>query len=204
MRWSWVVIGALTLSACDRSMQKTPNTVSDSAVAVRMDSTCTFSPSMHLSGEGLGTLRVGALLTTVSSTCRILSDSTELGEEALPVRIARFQVSPSDTVLGTVRGDSIWRLAIDSRGPRTQDSLGVGSRLADLLRHPKAFGLQGEGQLFVLVERHCGLSFRIDVTLGDEQYREEWREAQLRELNQQALVDRVLVFGCRRAPRPSP
>ena len=185
----------------DRATTRGANGVDPSqrAPAAGLRLSCGIRDRPTLTGEGIGELQIGRPSAQLPARCVVLSDTVTPGAEALPERVMTVLLTPSDTVRATIESDSLWRLEIASAGIRTIDSLGVGSSLAVLLRSPnaRARGLEGDGQLFVLIEQHCGLSFRIDLELGADQHRAEWSSTDLSALNGGARVDQILVIGCR-------
>lgn len=150
-----------------------------------------------LTDSGIGLLRPGADLDTLQQQCRVVRDEVELDDEALEQRAVWFAVA-GDTVKAVLDGNLIYRLEIFTPTPRTTDSLGVGSTLAALRNGTTAQALWGEGLAYVILQSHCGLSFRMEVieALGD---RPELLE-NLDSLPQQARVTDVLVVPCRNAP----
>ena len=52
-------------------------------------------------------------------------------------------------------------------------------------------------KVFVLFEEHCGVRFRVDLEVGEEQHRAEWSAVDLARLDVMARVDQLLVVGCR-------
>lgn len=172
---------------------------SQPAPAVGLRLSCGTGDRPTLTGAGLGDLQIGRPAAQLPARCVVLSDTITPGSEAFPERVMTILLTPSDTVRATIENDSLWRVEIASAGIRTIDSLGVGSSLSALMRSPnaRAGGFEGEGQLFVFVEQHCGLSFRIDLELDADQHRAEWSSADLSALNGGARVDQILVVGCK-------
>lgn len=153
-------------------------------------SACATGP---LAGDGIGTLRLGMTTEALHASCTVLRDSTILGPEGMPARVATV-VTNGDTLLAEIDSGRVWRIGVVTPGLRTADSLGVGTparRLADL---PGARGITGEGQLFVVADQPCGLSFQVKqpgpaaITSSTPQ--------QLRALPDSITVTRVLVVGC--------
>ncbi len=199
-----LIVAVLLLGCQPQEDQATPRRadgadVSQQAPAAGLRLRCGADDRPTLTGEGIGELQIGRPSAQLSARCVVLSDTVAPGAEALPERVMTVLLTPSDTVRATIESDSLWRLEIASPGIRTVDSLGVGTSLSALLRSPNAHarGLEGEGQLFVLIERHCGLSFRIDLELDPNQHRAEWSETDLSALSGGSRVDQILVVGCR-------
>jgi len=150
-----------------------------------------------LTGSGIGALRIGEPVERVKRACRVLSDKRELGPEALPSRVLEVVVGSKPVQAEVVHG-RIWRIAVTDVAPRTADGLGVGSSLAKLLETGKATGVEGEGALFAISPRHCGLSFHLSYEPGDDEHRDEWTNRQLAQLPAATRVTEVLVVGCKR------
>lgn len=200
----YLCIAVLLLGCQPRADRATSEVAEAADHAQRVTSTgdrgnCGAAVRPSLSGEGIGELHVGRPAAEIAARCVVLTDTVVPGPEALPEREMSILVAGTDTVVATIVNDSVWRLQLESTGIRTVDSLGVGSRLADLLRsgRGRARGVEGEGQLFVLLEEHCGVSFRVDLEIGEAQHRAEWSAVDLARLDVMARVDRLLVVGCR-------
>jgi hypothetical protein len=148
-----------------------------------------------LTGDGIGELRVGRSAQDIHRLCRVTRDTTALGAEALPERVLTV-VTVRDTLEVTITDDRVWRISIERPAMRTADSLGVGSTLAALLRASGVNGAEGEGSLYVMVPRHCGMSFRLANELSPNQHRDHWSEVDLRKLSSRSVVTQVLITGC--------
>ena len=184
-------IVSLLVLACGGSNE----TVPDSAAGVGTNSSkpdcgVAASPASGvLTASGVGDLRVGATVAEVRSRCDIVGDTTLPGPEGTQERRLTIAVQ-SDSIEAIVDGDRVWRVEVTSRRFRTSDSLGVGSRGWELKRGRGEIAT-GEGNVAVVREDHCGLSFFVRGVKPLE----TWRS-----LPDSALVYRVLAFGC---PRPS-
>lgn len=199
----YICIAALLIGCQPQSDRAIAEGAEATAQAERVVSTgdrgnCGTDAPPMLSGVGVGELRVGRPAAQIAARCIVLADTVAPGPEALPERVMSLLVAGTDTVRATIVNDSVWRLQLESTGIRTVDSLGVGSSLADLLRsgRGRAIGVEGEGQLFVLLERHCGVSFRVALEIGVKQHRAEWSAVDLAGLDGAARVDQLLVVGC--------
>jgi hypothetical protein len=158
-------------------------------------STCGVDERTTLTGDGIGNLRVGAGVEDVARACRILRDTTGLGTEGQQERTILVDLG-RDSVSAVVSADRVWRVHV--RGPafRTSDSLGIGTPVgAFRLRGPQI--LMGEGNVFLRLPIHCGLSFRLrDVAPG--------QASSLEQLPDSAVVDEVLAIGCAAPGRVAP
>lgn len=147
-------------------------------------------------GAGLGALRIGATLDSVRRSCRVVRDTTEMRGEGLPVRILSVVIM-GDTIEAEVDSGRIWRIAVRSARFRTADSLGVGVPIGRLLAIPGIRGFTGEGTLYLVSPRHCGLSFR--VTDPKRALRADWTLSLLQRLPSTSVVTQVLILGCKAA-----
>ena len=147
--------------------------------------------------DGVGALKVGADVDSVRAHCQILRDTVEERAEGLPTRIITVRFGP-DSIEAEVVDGRVWRIEVAKSGFATADSLGVGTRLGQLARFPGAIGENGEGELFIIIPAHCGLSFRIDANPGDTDD-SEYDSARLATLKPQLPVDMVLITGCSEA-----
>ncbi|HEX6533441.1 MAG TPA: hypothetical protein VF041_02520 [Gemmatimonadaceae bacterium] len=154
---------------------------------------CGVTPSTALTGEGIGELRVGRPVDEVARWCHVLRDTTERREEGQPVRVVTVELG-RDTIEAEAVDGRVWRLAVEHTAFRTTDSLGVGTPLARLLELPDVHGASGEGAVFALSPRHCGLSFRLSDG-GSRTPRGGWTAGALRALPPRTRVTEVLVIG---------
>ena len=170
-----------TASCADTSPARTGTTSAATAA------TCGAGPRTTLTGDGIGDLRVGARVEDVARICRILRDTTGLGTEGQQERTILVDLG-RDSVAAVVSAGRVWRVHVQSPAFRTADSLGVGTPVgAFRLRGPEI--LMGEGNVFLRLPSHCGLSFRLrDVTPG--------RASSLQQMPDSAVVDEVLAIGC--------
>jgi hypothetical protein len=151
--------------------------------------------NLLLTGDSVGPIGIGQPVEAVHRACRVNSDATELGAEALPVRVLRVQAS-GDTLEVEIDADRVWRIALDGPSIRTREGIGVGSSLSDLLRAGEPQATVGDGALFVQIQQLCGLSFQLAHDLNETQLGREWTAETLRQLPSGTSVDRVLVVGC--------
>jgi hypothetical protein len=111
----------------------------------------------------------------------------------MPERRAQVIVG-TDTVIATVVGDSVWRLAVTDPALRTVDGIGVGSTAAELLQRRGSRIIGGEGRLFIVLPDQCGLSFELGslpralLALPPESVAGR--------IPPGTTISRVLAFGC--------
>jgi hypothetical protein len=145
-------------------------------------------------GDGVGAIRIGMDVDTVKARCPIVRDTVELRSEGQPERILVVAFG-SDTANVEIDSAKVWRIEIISPGLRTADWLGVGTPLATLLSLEGGVqGLTGEGNLFLVSQARCGLSFELSEPRSPSG---NWPAERLRELPKSTAVKRVLVIGCR-------
>ncbi len=59
-------------------------------------------------------------------------------------------------------------------------------------------GAEGEGVLFPVLPKHCGLSFRLSHEVADTEHQQDWSAEDLRTLPQNSKVTQILVSGCQK------
>ena len=188
-----IVVTALLVAACgggERQPTADPAPAEASALG-----DCGLAGEVALSGRGIGALLVGAPLDSVRSKCLVLADSMSEDDEGNPLRRVWVAIR-EDTVHAVVDSGRIWRIEISSSRLNTSDSLGVGSTIFELLAAGAATGAEGEEGLYVMLGKHCGVSFLLDTPISDDAHRENWSQDQLARITGTARVKRVLLSGC--------
>jgi len=145
-------------------------------------------------GEGVGSIRIGMAADTVKARCVVDRDTMERRAEG---QLERVLVVPfeQDTAVVEVNDGRVWRIEITEPGLRTSNWLGVGTPLSTLLAlNGGVQGLVGEGNLFLVSQALCGLSFELSEPRSPSG---SWNAARLRTLPKSTVVKRVLVIGCR-------
>jgi hypothetical protein len=145
-------------------------------------------------GEGVGNIRIGMAADTVKARCVVVRDTVERRAEG---QLERILVVPfeQDTAVVEVNDGRVWRIEITEPGLRTSIWLGVGTPLSTLLAlNGGVQGLVGEGNLFLVSQALCGLSFELSEPRSPSG---SWNAARLRTLPKSTVVKRVLVIGCR-------
>ena len=145
-------------------------------------------------GNGVGAIRIGMAVDSVKAHCVVARDTVERRSEGQLERILVVAFE-DDTAIVEVNEGRVWRIEITNPGLRTANWLGVGTPVSELLGLKGGVqGLIGEGNLFVITEALCGLSFELSEPgspAGD------WPAERLRTLPTSTVVKRVLVIGCR-------
>jgi hypothetical protein len=145
-------------------------------------------------GDGVGSIRIGMSADTLKSRCVVARDTIEQRAEG---QLERILIVPfeQDTAVVEVSDGKVWRIEITGPGLRTSNWLGVGTPLSTLLAlNGGAEGLVGEGNLFLVSQALCGLSFELSEPRSPTG---SWDAARLRTLPKSTVVKRVLVIGCR-------
>lgn len=145
-------------------------------------------------GDGVGNIRIGMSVDTVKARCVVARDTVERRTEG---QLERILVVPfeNDTAVVEVNEGRVWRIEITGPRLRTSNWIGVGTPLSALLALKGGVqGLVGEGNLFLVAEALCGLSFELSEPRSPSG---NWDAARLRTLPKSTLVKRVLVIGCR-------
>ena len=148
----------------------------------------------YISDSAVAGLPIGASVASVKAHCRVLEDTTFPGLEGLPERTLLIQVG-ADSLVAEIDSERVFRIDVDSPRFTTRDSLRVGTRLARLLRDTSAQALIGEGNYYVVMRSHCGLSFALPhIDLLEP--RGDLDAAALRRLPDTLAVRQILVIRC--------
>jgi len=144
-------------------------------------------------GNGIGVIRIGMPVDAVKARCIVARDTMELRAEGQSERILVVPFG-TDTANVEVNDGRVWRIEITNPGLRTADWIGVGTPLSALLGLKGGVqGLTGEGNLFLLAEAKCGLSFELSEPGSPAG---NWPVERLRTLPPNTVVKRILVLGC--------
>lgn len=154
------------------------------------------SGKLTVTGDGVGALRVGASVAAVRKVCRIPRTRKKLDSEAIPVRYLDIRIGPTP-VQAEIDQGRVWRVVIDGPALKTADKIGVGSPLANLLASGPVTASEGEGVLYAVSPRHCGMSFELSYRPKDGEDRDAWTTDTLMLLPKDVKINRVLAFGCR-------
>lgn len=145
-------------------------------------------------GDGVGRIRLGMAADSVKAHCTVVSDTVELRSEGQAERTL-VAVFGTDTAVVEIDSATVWRIEITDPGLRTADWLGVGTPLSTLLALKGGKqGLTGEGNLFLVTEARCGLSFELSAPRSPSG---DWPVERLSRLPKTTVVKRMLVIGCR-------
>lgn len=157
--------------------------------------TCGVDARTSLTGDGIGSLRVGTPVEEIARSCRVLRDTTALATEGQQERTILVDLG-RDSITAVVSAGKVWRVHVQAPAFRTADSLGIGTPVG-AFRHRGPEILMGEGNVFLRLRSHCGLSFRLrDVAAG--------QASSLQQLPDGVVVDEVLAIGCGGPGRVAP
>jgi hypothetical protein len=198
---------ALTLAtACDaRSGALTDTPVAITARPMKQ-APRSAEHSILVTDDSVGSLPLVLHRRELARFVRIVRDTTEAAEEDMTNQV----------VVAVVDGDTV-RVVVDEEGKvgwyvlrsprfRTRDSLGVGTSLGQLLEVPGVYAKSSEGQAWVIVPQHCGLTFTMENDLGLDSP-DSADVSRLSRLPKDTRVTEVSVFGCekrRTADAPPP
>jgi hypothetical protein len=155
-----------------------------------------------LRDNGVGELLVGMSVDSLKEKCRVAIDTIQEGPEGMPER-RLFVAFPPELLQAEVIDGKVWRIDVESPRFRTNEGLGVGSKLSELLKLRNARGMVGEARVFLVSPDHCGLSFQLShapdgsVSLWDKKALEALPGHTVR-------VERVLVVAGAPQCQPQP
>ena len=145
--------------------------------------------------SGIGAVEIGDPHEEVKSRCTVLSDSLTTndasgtsGNIVVGVNGTPFTVQVADS--------KVYRMTVTDAQFRTADGMGPGMPVARMLDYPGAVVLEGEHDLSVVVDAHCGLYFRITKPATVPENLTKWADY-VRALPEGTPVERVVVHGCR-------
>lgn len=184
----------LALAACGPPKPKVEGQASEAttagATAVSDTSDCQVSDGAVLTGASVAGIRIREDAAEVRRRCKVVGDTT-LQLEGEPQPAMKIALD-GDTVLAEVVDGRIWRIRVTSPGLVTSDSLHVGTPARQLAAIPGATVSPGEGNYFVILPNHCGLSFGLE---GLPVRGRPWTIAELATQPDSARVGVILVTG---------
>ncbi len=148
-----------------------------------------------ISGDGVGALRIGMAADSVRSIVHVVSDSFELGDEAVAVRILRVAIQDDTVELEIWRGN-VARILVSSSAFRTRTGLGVGSTLSELRGAGDLNADLVDGGYVVRSARECGIVFRLEYDVPTFVLSTGNADAHFRSVDGRVRVDRVVLGGC--------
>ncbi len=118
--------------------------------------------------DQIGPVRLGMTAAAARSAGTGARDTT-WSQEGMAQRGVVVPVSGGGRVLAVLDGDSVTRIEVRERSPRTREGLGVGSTLGELRGAwgPACAGA-GEGIIAVWFQQAPGISFALDTPFGED------------------------------------
>ena len=148
-----------------------------------------------LTGDSLGALHIGMSPDSVMAHCSGTRDTVQIFSEGEPQRVLKVPAG-ADTVDAEITGGRVSRIRVYASRFATDDSIHVGTSVERFRTDTTAQVLMGEGQLFILVPRHCGLSFGL--TPGAFPRRGPFDRSALARVSPTTTVSEILILACRR------
>jgi hypothetical protein len=146
--------------------------------------------------SGVGAMEIGDAQDAFRTRCIVLSDSTAADPGDGTVRgtvVVGVNGVPVEVQIADGR---VYRVTVSNPLFRTADGMGPGVSFVRLLDWPGAVVLEGEHDLSVVVNAHCGLYFRITKPATPPQSLALWADV-VRAMPPDTPVERVVVRGCR-------
>ena len=159
---------------------------------------CGVSATTVITGDGIGSLRIGRPVPDITDSCVVVSNSSVMAGDSGSVRLLRVDLL-RDTAEAEVRADTIRRIDVADSAFHTSDHFSVDTRVATLLTLGDVEGRTSGGSLWVVSPSHCGLSFRLEGPAPTPPAAQS-RKAALRRLAGEDRVDRISMFGCGTPP----
>jgi hypothetical protein len=145
--------------------------------------------------EGIGVLRPGVSVDDIRERCTVVRDTVVPGPEGIPTRLLVVKLG-ADSAVGEVVDDALWRVRLSSERFRSAQGFGVGTRAREIAAAPGAGVHVGEGEVYMLLEGICGVSYRLAGVDFGRVASAQSAESALEELPDSARVDRVLLWRC--------
>ena len=127
---------------------------------------CSVAP--HLTGEGIGPLRVGMRLRDLPRGCAVRDTTFTLGEGMRETAQVVMMGPAAAVAITTGSADStVSRVIVADSAFRTEAGVKVGSTMADLRRHyGRLCAALGEGTVSVRADTLPGVAFRVSADFG--------------------------------------
>ena len=132
---------------------------------------------------------------SVKAHCPGTRDTVQIFSEGEEQRVLKVPAG-TDTIDAEIVDGRVSRIRVYATRFATDDSIHVGTPVERFRTDTTAQVLMGEGQLFVLVPRHCGLSFGL--THGAFPRRGPFDRSALARVSPTTTVSEILILGCRR------
>lgn len=186
------ILLALILFACEDQDAAEPDPTEEEVARQAANEGCVESEDA-LTGSGIGAVQIGMAADELMKRCPQASDTTvtDIEGDAQPIILVP---AGSDTLRAEIVRAEVWRISTEDPTWRTDDSLGVGSPISELLELPDVRGMTGEGNLVVVSPRHCGLSFQLEGEAPPPA--NGWDAEALARLPEATEVSLVRIVGC--------
>lgn len=171
-----------------------PGRVTGSTTSSRGEGACRSGP---ITGYGVGVVRLGMKADSLRAACQGTVERREAADEGSTALVLDVLLG-AGTAVAEIDVGQVWRIQVRAPGLRTEDGIGVGSALRELLTDDRATGMSGEGRLFVTSPSHCGLSFQLAPEAA-RALPQGGDAAALRRLPPETRITRILVVGCRKS-----
>ena len=146
--------------------------------------------------SGVAAVEIGDPQSAVRDRCIVLGDSTAVdATDGMPRGNVVVGVNGTPMVVQIAEG-KVYRITVTDPQFRTADGFGPGTPVVGMLDLPGAVVLEGEHDLSVVVNAHCGLYFRITKPATLPANAAHWSDV-VRAMPQGTQVERVVVHGCR-------
>lgn len=144
---------------------------------------------------GIGAVVVDDPQSELRTRCVVLADSTATdGTDGMVRGTVVVGVNGTPMSVQIAEG-KVYRVTVTDPQFRTLDGLGPGTPVAGMLDLPGAVVLEGEHDLSVVVNAHCGLYFRITKPATLPANAARWSDV-VRAMPQGTPVERVVVHSC--------
>ena len=146
--------------------------------------------------SGIGAVEIGDPHDAIQKRCVVLADSTATADAngtAGGSIVFGVNGAPVSAQIADAR---VYRLTVTDPSFRTVDGVGPGVPIIPLLDWPGAVVLEGDHDLSVVVNAHCGLYFRITKPAAGSVNLARWADV-VRAMPAGTTVERVVVRGCR-------
>lgn len=193
MRYALVLLAAFGVAGCRVEKVGAGDTTSRGAEPGPGMLSCGISRESRVAEDGLGLLRIGALMESVRDGCTVISEEPGVAEQPSVMRVNLGEdTAKVEFVNGLLR-----RITLYHQAYRTADSLGVGTHASRLQGLSDAVGLTENNRLYALSPSICGLRFMFSDPAPAPPAAQKGREA-LRRIAGEARARELEIVGCAR------
>lgn len=152
-----------------------------------------------LRDDGIGAVVIGDAPDVLRTRCVVFADSTAADPADGRLRGSVVVGVNGAPMTVQVAEGKVYRMTVADPRFRTADGYGPGLPIARMLDLPGAVVLEGEHDLSLVVNAHCGLYFRIPKPAALPANVGRWSDV-VRAMPEGTPVERVVVHGCRGLP----